>query len=106
MISPPIKNLMKAVPDVIDSSHVQLDPAVVLVYYNLIFHGRSMGQKSSSAAARHDYIKCLQAVPAWLESAKGTLMDLIAAIFTVKAPVSRIQLQANTILDYDHHHLF
>lgn len=87
MLSAPIdKKLMKALPDIISSPHVNLDPAVKLVYYNLVFHGRNMGPKRSSLAARNNYIKCLQAVPAWHESAQGTVMDLTAAVITVRCP--------------------
>lgn len=82
--APPIDlNMLRAMPDIVNSPHVHVDPAATLMYYAFIFEGRSSGPKRSAAAAKHDYIKCLQAVPAWHESATGTVMDMMVALTTV-----------------------
>ena len=78
------KKLMRAMPDIINSPHVNLDPALKLIYYNLVFHGRIMGGKRSPTAARNAYINCLQAVPAWHKASQGTFMDMSAIFSTVQ----------------------
>ncbi|KAL1957006.1 hypothetical protein VTO42DRAFT_6495 [Malbranchea cinnamomea] len=89
MIGIPIDmKLMKALPDVINSSHVHLDPAVKLIYYNLLLWGRSMGSEQSADAAQHNYIRCLQLVPEWYASSRGTLTDLMAAVSTALTAVN------------------
>lgn len=81
---PPIDmNMVKAMPDIVDSPHIRVDPAANLLYHGLLFEGRSLGPKTSAASAKHDYIKCLQLVPAWHECATGTVLDMMVAIGTV-----------------------
>ncbi|KAK2794501.1 hypothetical protein FQN52_008079 [Onygenales sp. PD_12] len=82
------RDFMKAMPETIDSSLVQIDPAVRLLYFNLLFHGQNMGQRKSSTVANSVYVKCLQEVSAWQKSAKGTIMDIIAASVTAWTAIS------------------
>lgn len=72
-------DFMMSLTDIIDSPHVQVEDAARLVYYNLVFHGAVVGERQLRVTARALYLQCLQAVPAWQDSATGTLMDLVAA---------------------------
>jgi hypothetical protein len=78
-----------SLPDVISSPHVKIDPAVRLIYANLIFHGSVIGESKKQTLARGLYLQCLKAVPAWQASAAGNLLDLIsAALMTFTTAIS------------------
>lgn len=75
--------------DVIDSTHVQVDPAARLIFYNLVFHGSVVGESMLQTTARGLYLRCLQAIPTWQTSATGSLLDLIGmAIMTFTTAIS------------------
>jgi hypothetical protein len=103
--------LMKALPDIIDSPHISVDPAARLIYYNILFLGRVLGPRNSASAAKNNYIKCLQSVPAWHQAAEGTLADVMAALIMVRCsrPLprrSQLLHIAQLILDNDGRHMF
>jgi hypothetical protein len=80
---------MVSLADVINSPHVQIDPAARLIYYNLIFHGSVIGEPKQPFVARGLYLQCLKAVPAWQASATGTMLDLISsALMTFTTAIS------------------
>jgi hypothetical protein len=72
-------DLLTSVGDVITSTHVRVDPAVKVIYYNLLFNGYSFTGGRTRAGTRALYLQCLAAVPQWQKEAKGTLPDLSAA---------------------------
>jgi hypothetical protein len=76
-------------PHIIDSPYAQVDPAMRIIYYNAIQLAQSMGTESEVRLATRTYYKCLQLVPAWLEYAKGSPLDLFAANLTVSGRASR-----------------
>lgn len=84
---------MESLTDIINSPHVQIDPAARLIYHNLVFHGSVVGEPKEQSIARGLYLQCLKAVPAWQASATGTMLDLIStSLMTFTTAIS---------LDYD-----
>lgn len=80
---------LMSLPDVINSPHVRIEPAIRLIYYNLIFHGSVIGESRQQVVARGLYLQCLEAVPLWQASATGTLLDLIStALMTFTTAIS------------------
>lgn len=75
-------DFMISVGYIISSPHIQIDPAVRLVYYNLLFHGYVVGGFETQNTARTSYLQCLRFLEHWQETATGTTMDLIAASLT------------------------
>lgn len=71
-------DFMLSLTEIINSPHVHIDPAAKVIYFNLLFHGYMFGEHKTQAGARTLYLQCLVTVPAWQESAKGSLMDLAA----------------------------
>ena len=87
------RKFMESLTDIINSPHVQIDPAARLIYYNLVFHGSVVGEPKEQSVARGLYLQCLKAVPTWQASATGTMLDLISAsLMTFTTAIS---------LDYD-----
>lgn len=68
-----------SVGSVMSSPHVQVDPAVRVVYYNLVFHGYLVDGNQEPKIAQVLYLNCLQAIARWQENATGSVMDLIAS---------------------------
>ncbi|KIX05654.1 uncharacterized protein Z518_03626 [Rhinocladiella mackenziei CBS 650.93] len=74
------KSLLKIVPHVINSPHVQLERSLVVVYYAFLFLGCAVSCPSETTKFLPTiYLKCLEAVPRWQKHAKGDLLDLVAA---------------------------
>jgi hypothetical protein len=72
-------DLLTSVGDVMASTHVHVDPAVKVIYYNLLFNGYSFTSGRTRAGTRALYLQCLAAVPQWQKEAKAALPDLAAA---------------------------
>lgn len=72
---------MSSLSNIVSSPHVQIDQALRLVYYNLLFHGFIVGE-SKTKTARSLYSQCLGTAKQWQQSATGTMMDLIASSIT------------------------
>jgi hypothetical protein len=79
------------IPHLLDLPHVHLDPAILVVYYGILYHGYSLSGndsdrwfgKNSDGFARKIYIACLRSLPGWQREATGTTTDLMAALFMV-----------------------
>lgn len=72
-------------PNIADSPFVSIDPGMRVVYYTGLYfglhcHEGTTDQKQAQAA----YFKSLEAVPDWLNSAKGTIMDAQIACLAVR----------------------
>jgi len=83
--------LIKAIPDILESPHIHLDPAVLVVYYNVLYHGCVFGPKITGPLQAADYtsalyVCCLRSLPLWQREATGTHTDLIAALLMVISP--------------------
>lgn len=81
--------LIKLIPDLLDLPHVHLDPAILVVYYGILYHGCALGATFEGNAGsglqyvRMLYLCCLRSLPLWQREATGTTTDFIAAIFMV-----------------------
>ncbi|KAK1854556.1 fungal specific transcription factor [Colletotrichum chrysophilum] len=79
--------LIKLIPDLLDLPHVHLDPAILVVYYGILYHGCALGATFEGNAGsglqyvRMLYLCCLRSLPLWQREATGTTTDFIAAIF-------------------------
>ncbi|RKK76437.1 hypothetical protein BFJ71_g16938 [Fusarium oxysporum] len=81
--------LMHLIPDIIDMPEVTLEPAVLVLYYSIVYHGSmviadDLGSQDSNLTQRV-YGCCLRALPAWRERSSGTKTDLISAILLMRA---------------------
>lgn len=79
--------LMHLIPDIIDMPEISIDPAVLVVYYSILYHGSlttaaEMTQRENNFTHRM-YLCCLRTVPTWQRQIAGTKTDLIAAILIV-----------------------
>ncbi|OJJ54830.1 hypothetical protein ASPSYDRAFT_61332 [Aspergillus sydowii CBS 593.65] len=70
---------LRAMPHIIDSPYAQVDPVMLVIYYSAIYYGQSIGTEGEKRLGTRTYYLCLQSVPKWLESAKGTQLDVLAA---------------------------
>ncbi|KAF1993490.1 hypothetical protein P154DRAFT_582758 [Amniculicola lignicola CBS 123094] len=75
-------DILKALPDVINSPFVSIDPALRVLYYNGLFYGLHKMHGPGNEFSQGAYYKCLEAVPAWLDAATGSEMDIYAAAIT------------------------
>jgi hypothetical protein len=76
-------DFMVTISQIIISQHIQADPAVRLIYHNLLFHGYLVDRSQNNTvttAAWDEYLHCLRSISLWWEkpSNTSTLMDLIA----------------------------
>ncbi|KAL3476698.1 hypothetical protein BJX99DRAFT_227547 [Aspergillus californicus] len=76
------QQFLKAMPLIIDSPHVRIDPAMRIIYHSAMYLGQSIGTEADQRMSTQTYYKCLQSVPEWQESAQGTSLDLLAATLT------------------------
>ncbi|CBF80352.1 uncharacterized protein ANIA_08345 [Aspergillus nidulans FGSC A4] len=76
------REFLRALPHIIDSPYAQISPVMRVVYYCAIYLGQSIGSDEQQRLATKTYYACLQSVPKWLESAEGTLLDILAGAFT------------------------
>ncbi|RKK78738.1 hypothetical protein BFJ71_g16417 [Fusarium oxysporum] len=81
--------LMHLIPDIIDMPEVTLEPAVLVLYYSIVYHGSvliadDLGPQYSNLTQRV-YGCCLRVLPAWRERSLGTKTDLISAILLMRA---------------------
>jgi hypothetical protein len=73
--------LLRALPDIMKSSYVNIDPGMYVIYYNALYYGLHQIRGSGDAVAQGMYLKVLEAVPAWLDAPGDTEMDgYIAAL--------------------------
>ncbi|KAJ9488877.1 hypothetical protein VN97_g4402 [Penicillium thymicola] len=74
---------LRALPHIIDSPYAQVDPAMRIIYYSGMYFGQMLGGKDEQRLAILAYYRCLQSIPKWLESARGSQLGLLAASLTV-----------------------
>lgn len=89
---------LRAMPHIIDSPYAQVDPVMRVIYYSAIYFGQTIGTDGEERLGTRTYYLCLQSVPKWLESAKGTQLDLLAASMAV---CSSIQTDPRPLLMID-----
>lgn len=82
------RKLIELIPDLLDLPHVHLDPAILVVYYSILYHGCALsatleGSPDNLQYLRMLYLCCLRSLPLWQREATGTTTDFIAATFMV-----------------------
>lgn len=82
--------LMYLMPDIVDMPEISVDPASLVLYYCVLYHGSLMisdeTRRQEGTLEQKIYICCLRAIPAWEGQAVKTKTDLIAAILLVRRP--------------------
>ncbi|TKW49366.1 hypothetical protein CTA1_12961 [Colletotrichum tanaceti] len=83
--------LIEMIPDLLEMPQVHLEPAILVVYYGILYHGCALRLTSEEAADEAGdegqkycqmlYVCCLRSLPLWQREATGTTTDLIAALF-------------------------
>ena len=73
---------MSSLGNVVASTYIQVDPAIRLVFYNLLFHGYIFGPCKGPTTARRLYFQCIKAMELWKKADTGTFMDLVASVIT------------------------
>lgn len=81
---------MYLMPDIVDMPEINVDPASLILYYSVLYHGSLMitdeTRRQEGTLEQRVYISCLRAIPAWEEQAVKTKTGLIAAILLVRRP--------------------
>ncbi|KAK1701652.1 hypothetical protein BDP67DRAFT_22684 [Colletotrichum lupini] len=77
--------LIEMIPDLLGLPHVHLDPAILVVYYGVLYHGCALGSTVQANEEGQTYIRmlyvcCLRTLPLWQREATGSTTDLIAAL--------------------------
>ncbi|CAI6336235.1 unnamed protein product [Periconia digitata] len=75
-------DLLRALPVVIDSPFVNIDPVVNVMYYNAIYYGIQEIYGSNDQRVQAAYFKVLEAVPAWLEAPPESPLNGFTAALT------------------------
>ncbi|KAF1841025.1 uncharacterized protein K460DRAFT_371020 [Cucurbitaria berberidis CBS 394.84] len=74
--------LFYALPSIIDSPYVHIEPGIRVMYYNALYYGLQQTRGTGCPLVRAAYMKVLEAVPAWLEASNETNMDGHTAALT------------------------
>ncbi|KAL4970921.1 Zn(II)2Cys6 transcription factor [Aspergillus stella-maris] len=83
------RDLIEAIPDVIDSPQIHLDPVSYILYYAILYLGCSFCVSSSDARqgfefASSCYLACLRVLALWQPQADNSPTDFVAALFMVR----------------------
>jgi hypothetical protein len=74
--------LLRLLPDIIDSPYVNVDPGMYVMYYNALYYGLNDLRGPGDPVAQAMYLKLLEAVPAWLDTPADTELDGHTAALT------------------------
>jgi hypothetical protein len=85
--------LLRALPDIINSPYINIDPGVRVMYYNALYYGLKETRDPGDALMTKAYAKVLESVSAWLEIPNKTGMDGHTAALTVWTAVSNYDYQ-------------
>ena len=80
------EQLIRLLPDLIGLPHIHFDASIMIVYYNVLYHGCVLDGadlKAGGDDGRLIYQQILRLVPVWERQASGTIVDLLAATFMV-----------------------
>ncbi|KAI2895215.1 hypothetical protein CBS63078_4232 [Aspergillus niger] len=78
------KDFILSLPDLLQNPHVQLDPTIRIVYYNVLFQGFLMDPDPyPNRGAIVDFLchSCMDLTESWMAQIKNTPADLFAAFF-------------------------
>lgn len=82
------RKLINIIPDLLELPHVHLDPAILVVYYSILYHGCALVATFEASPDHLHYVRmlylcCLRSLPLWQREATATATDFIAAAFMV-----------------------
>lgn len=75
-------NLLRALPAIINSPYVNVEPGVQVLYYNALYYGLQQQHGPGSELTHRAYLKVLGTIPAWLEVSSETKVDGHTAALT------------------------
>jgi hypothetical protein len=89
------EKLMELMPDLINQEHVHIDPAIMVLYYVILYHGCCLPCEEmlgwpdpfSYAYVESSYMLALRSLTAWQRSSTGSTTDLSAAIMMTRVAV-------------------
>ncbi|EWZ40895.1 hypothetical protein FOZG_09515 [Fusarium oxysporum Fo47] len=89
--------LMYRIPDIINLPEITVDPAALILFHCILYHG-SLTLPASIApqdwkTTRTMYVHCLRTLPAWRMQVLGTKTDLITAILLMRAAFQQCDLE-------------
>ncbi|CAO2650629.1 Nn.00g019210.m01.CDS01 [Neocucurbitaria sp. VM-36] len=85
--------LFYALPDIVDSPYINIDPGVRVMYYNALYYGLQQTRGPGGPLVQSAYMKVLEAVPAWLEASTETAMDGHTAALTAWTAINNQDYQ-------------
>jgi hypothetical protein len=74
--------VLLALPDIINSPYVNIEPGMHVMYYNALYYGLQQLHGSGDPRTHQAYIKLLELVPHWLENSADTIVDGHTAALT------------------------
>lgn len=86
-------NLIRILPDIVNSPYVKVDPGAYIMYYNAIHWGSHQSRGPGDSLTQAAYLKMLEAVPAWLDASTGTDMDGYTAALTTWTALNNLDYQ-------------
>ena len=103
------ENLFKMLPALVDEVHVHIEPAILVIYYIVLYHGcclppsdilTGLPDPDSFCYMESTYLLALRTLPSWQRGATGSLLDLTAASMMVNSTI-RVQSfgETDSILD-------
>ncbi|KAH7142219.1 hypothetical protein EDB81DRAFT_691713 [Dactylonectria macrodidyma] len=89
--------LMYLIPDIIDLQEISIDPAALILYYSILYHGSlfipSEMTPPDENLIQTMYVRCLRALPPWQKKASGTKTDLITSILLMRAALQQCDFE-------------
>ncbi|KAF2740046.1 hypothetical protein EJ04DRAFT_483631 [Polyplosphaeria fusca] len=93
----PELKILRAIPNIIDSPYVNIDPTIRVLYYNALYYGLIQLHGYAEPRAQGAYFKCLEAVPAWLKATQKGIsrdgLDIHTAALTAWTAVNNFDYQ-------------
>ncbi|KAH7114295.1 hypothetical protein B0J11DRAFT_540609 [Dendryphion nanum] len=87
------KEILYLMPSITDSPFIKIDPGMKVVYYNALYFSSHRVDGTGHKQAQAAYYLCLESVPAWLDSATGSLMDCQIAALTCWSAINNFDYQ-------------
>ncbi|KAF2131498.1 hypothetical protein P153DRAFT_365077 [Dothidotthia symphoricarpi CBS 119687] len=86
-------NLIRMLPDIVDSPYVRVDPSAYVMYYNAVHYGLYQLRGPGDARTQEAYLSLLRAVPTWLDANTETDMDGYTAALTSWTAINNLDYQ-------------
>lgn len=86
-------DLLRAMPKIINSPYINIDPGLHVMYYNALYYGLQQIRGPGDPLVQAAYKKVLECVPAWLEASTDTEMDGHTAALTAWTSINNHDFQ-------------